>query len=163
MKAKVNNPEVNSELKLKLIEKSDNVEKYETDSDRSVRFAVAMKYFNEKNNRLVIFKDDEDFMIRMQVATAGLALEHLVNDNDYYVLYEVIRQGYGLNKLQFHEHPYVISAVAATGYNNDLFLSDETAPDIVKIAAIKAKHGINMYGLVENKYGFEVINTDNLI
>lgn len=63
-------------------------------TDRYIKILIVRRKYC-----LNIFINDEDYLVRAEVAKQGYRLDILINDEDWTVRVEVAKQGYGLDKL----------------------------------------------------------------
>ena len=72
------------------------------------------KYIEDNFKELI---NDEDWIIRREVARHGFGLDKLINDEDCSVRAEVARQGYGLDKL-INDENWEVRQIALSLKNN---------------------------------------------
>ena len=97
-----------------------NLEELINDENWKIRLEVA-----SQGHGLDKLVNDERWEIRYEVAKQGYELDKLINDKDWRVRREVARQGYGLDKLVDDEHWEVKCEVARQGYGLDKLVDDE--------------------------------------
>lgn len=83
---------------------------------------------------LAMLLNDENWIIRLTVASRGYGLDKLIDDPNENVRARVARSGYGLHKLVNDEHYFVRAAVAEQGYGLEVLLND-TVGDVASCAS----------------------------
>lgn len=82
---------------------------------------------------LSVLINDDNWLVREEIAFRGYGLEKLVDDPNENVRVRVANNGYGLHKLVNDEHWFVRAAVAEQGYGLEVLLND-TAGDVAACA-----------------------------
>jgi hypothetical protein len=87
------------------------------------------------------YATDPDPDVRHAIALCGKALDILVNDEDWLVRKEVAEQCYGLYKLVNDKDPMVRQTVAKKGYCLDILVND---PDYIVSSVAQRKLNVNV-------------------
>lgn len=84
-------------------------------------YLMPLMKFTEKDLRQIL----SNASVRHTIASQGIALDKLINDEDEYVRNIVARQGYGLDVLMNDKDELVRCAVARQGYGLDILINDK--------------------------------------
>ena len=110
---------------------------------------------------ILSFVNDEDKVLRKEVARQGCGLDILINDKNVDVRAIVAEQGYRLDILVNDSHWHVRTTVARQGYSLDVLINDKDAN--VRVAVARQGYGLNKLINDEDWYVRKAVARQNML